>query len=104
VAIGGEDHIVIGNFHDDATTNTIPGPGQWPGGSYYYVDDALVEQVVPTEQACCTSDGLCTLQYPDECTLLGGLPLGAGVDCTPDPCGPVPARPSTWSEIKIRLR
>src|SRR5262245_10909901 len=27
VATGGEDHIVIGNFHDDASTASVPGPG-----------------------------------------------------------------------------
>ena len=37
VAAGGEDHIVIGSFHDDATTNASPGPSVWPGYTYYYV-------------------------------------------------------------------
>ena len=48
VASGGEDHIVIGNFHYDITTNSVPGPGAWTGGSYYYVDNVRVELVVPT--------------------------------------------------------
>ena len=30
VASGGEDHIVIGSFHDDASTTTVPDPGPWP--------------------------------------------------------------------------
>jgi hypothetical protein len=45
-AIGGEDHIVIGNFHDNSTTNSQPLTGWYPG-SYYYVDDVSVESVGP---------------------------------------------------------
>src|SRR5262249_57862200 len=47
VASGGEDHITIGSFHDDASTLTVPGPGTWPGGSYYYIDDVSVEVSLP---------------------------------------------------------
>lgn len=104
VASGGEDHIVIGNFHDDATTNSIPTGNAWPGRAYYLVDDVSVELALPTEQACCTPDGQCSMQFPGECTLLGGTPLGPGTNCASGPCGPTPARRSSWGEVKTRYR
>jgi len=104
VAAGGEDHIVIGNFHDDASTATSPGPGNWPGGSYYYVDDVSVEVNVPTIQACCMADGTCSMQFPGECTLAGGAPGGTGTSCSPSPCGATVARSRTWGAIKTIYR
>ena len=104
VAAGGENHITIGNFHSDATTNSTAGPGLWPGGSYYYIDDVSVQVVVPTLQACCLQDGSCSLQFPGECTLLKGTPAGPGTTCTPSPCGVTPVRPGTWGGLKIRYR
>lgn len=100
VAAGGEDHIVIGNFHDDASTATVAGPGLWPGGSYYYVDDVSVELQAPVDQACCTSDGLCTIALPGECVAMGGTPLGPGTNCDGPNCGAVRARPGTWGALK----
>jgi hypothetical protein len=104
VASGGEDHIVIGSFRDDASTSTVPGPGQWPGGTYYYIDDVSVELALPTEEACCTPDGQCSLQFPGECTLLGGTPAGPGTTCTTGPCAPTEARPRTWGAVKAIYR
>jgi hypothetical protein len=104
VAAGGEDHIVIGNFHDDASTATVPGPSTWPGGSYYFIDDVSVEVSLPTLQACCTPDGQCSMQYPGECLLLGGSPGGAGSTCDGSPCGSVPARTHTWGALKTLYR
>lgn len=43
VATGGEDHIVIGNFRDNETTNITTGLGGPYQGAYYYVDDVSVE-------------------------------------------------------------
>lgn len=104
VAAGGEDHITLGSFHDDASTSLVPGPGTWPGGAYYYLDDVSVEQVLPTLQACCLPGGTCSMQFPGECTLLGGTPAGPGTSCTPGPCGVTNARPSTWGALKSRYR
>lgn len=104
VAAGGEDHIVIGNFHDDASTATTPGPGTWPGGSYYYVDDVSVEVNTPTLQACCLADGTCSMQFPGECTLLGGSPGGDGTSCSPSPCGATLTRARTWGAVKTIYR
>jgi OOP family OmpA-OmpF porin len=104
VASGGEDHIVIGSFHDDASTSTVAGPGLWPGGAYYYIDDVRVELALPTEQACCMSDNSCSMQFPGECTLLGGTPMGAGTTCTADPCLPTQTQPKTWGAVKAIYR
>ncbi len=104
VAAGGEDHIVIGSFRDDASTSTVPGPGQWPGGAYYYIDDVSVELVQPTLQACCTADGQCSMQYPGECLYLGGSPGGAGTTCDGSPCGVVPTAQSSWGRVKTIYR
>lgn len=104
VAAGGENHIVIGSFRDDASTLTAPGPDTWPGGAYYFLDDVSVELVQPTDQACCTPDGQCSIQLPAECIALGGTPLGPGTSCTPDPCGPTPARGKSWGSLKTIYR
>ncbi len=104
VAAGGEDHIVIGSFHDDASTSTVPGPGTWPGGSYYYIDDVSVELVQPSEEACCMPDGTCSMLFPGECTLVGGTPAGPGTSCTPDPCQPTKAPLKSWGSLKTIYR
>lgn len=44
VAVGGEDHLTIGNFADDAATIPTPGLGGFYPGAYYYVDDFSVEE------------------------------------------------------------
>lgn len=100
IAAGGEDHLVIGSFRDDASTDTSPGPGDWPGGAYYFVDDVSVELNLPTEQACCLPDGSCSIQFPGECVLLGGTAAGAGTTCTPTPCLPTKSRNATWGAVK----
>lgn len=100
IAAGGEDHVVIGSFRDDASTNTSPGPGDWPGGAYYFIDDVSVELSVPTEQACCLPDGSCSIQFPGECQLLGGTAAGAGTTCFPNPCQPTKSRNATWGAVK----
>jgi hypothetical protein len=105
VAAGGEDHIVIGSFRDDANTNTQAEVGTWPGGTYYYVDDVTVE-IAPAEQdqACCLPDGSCTILTPGECQLAGGTPAGAGTTCTSDPCGPTPSKRRSWGAVKTIYR
>jgi hypothetical protein len=108
VAAGGESHIVIGSFRDDASTNTVPGPSNWPGGSYYYIDDVSVE-LVPNQvdQACCLPGGGCVLLTPNECAAQGGTSLGPGVACNPgpdDPCGPTPTLKRSWGSIKGTYR
>lgn len=104
VAAGGEDHITIGSFRDDASTPTVPGPGQWPGGTYYYIEDVSVELSTPSEQACCMSDNTCSMQFPSECTLLGGSPAGQGTTCLPNPCEPTRTQAKTWGALKTIYR
>ncbi len=42
-ATGGEDHIIIGNFKDDAQTDTSANYySSFSGGAYYYIDDVSV--------------------------------------------------------------
>lgn len=104
VASGGEDHIVIGNYHDDATVNIQPAPSAYPGINYY-IDDILVELVNPNaDQACCLPDGTCQTTTPGECQLLGGTPLGAGTSCSASPCGPTPAKKTSWGSVKGSYR
>lgn len=104
VAAGGETHITIGSFRDDASTNLYPGPGPWPGGSYYFVDAVSVEVSLPTEQACCLSDGSCSIQFPGECVFLGGTPAGPGTTCFPNPCEPTHTARKTWGAVKTIYR
>jgi OOP family OmpA-OmpF porin len=40
-ATGGENHITLGNFRDNASTNVQQNSGFYPG-SYYYIDDVSV--------------------------------------------------------------
>ena len=107
VAAGGETHVILGSFRDDASTNTSPGPSVWPGGAYYYIDDVSVELAnAQVDQACCLPNGQCVLLTPNECQAQGGTPLGAGVPCGggggtgDDPCGPTPAKKSSWGTLK----
>ncbi len=104
VAAGGEDHITIGSFHNDVSTALTPGPGTWPGGSYYYVDDVSVEQSLPTLQACCLPNGTCSMQFPGECALLGGTSAGPGTSCTPGTCKVTATHPRTWGALKSVYR
>jgi hypothetical protein len=104
VAAGGENHLVIGNFHDDAGTAAQPTGNAWPGGCNYMVDDVSVELQLPTVQACCTPDGQCSMQYPGECTLMGGVPGGAGSACNGGPCGATPVRKTSWGRLRTTYR
>jgi hypothetical protein len=50
-AVGGENHITIGNFKNDANTDTLNTNYGTLGVAYYYIDDVSVEQItVPTWQ------------------------------------------------------
>lgn len=102
VAAGGETHMVIGSFRDNATQNLMPMSGSWPGANYH-IDDVSVEaQPAAVDQACCLG-GSCTLLTPAECQTLGGTPYAA-TSCDPDPCSPVPARPASWGALKTIYR
>jgi len=50
VALGGETHLVIGNFADNISTTPITGLGGFYPGSYYYLDDVSVV-MTPTAAA-----------------------------------------------------
>ena len=42
VAVGGETHMIIGNFADNTSTTPLTGLGGFYPGSYYYIDDVSV--------------------------------------------------------------
>jgi hypothetical protein len=50
VALGGEDHLVIGNFSDNASTTAMTGLGGFYPGAYYYLDDVSVSEEVACSQ------------------------------------------------------
>jgi hypothetical protein len=41
---------------------------------------------MPPDEACCFEDGRCEMWLPNECVDLGGIPLGEGSECEPNPC------------------
>jgi hypothetical protein len=60
IANGGEEYITIGNFSDDANTDTLDtGNGTSSGGAYYFIDDV---SVIPID------------------SIIGGMPAYAGAD------------------------
>ena len=104
-AAGGENWITIGSFHDDANTNLTPVVGDWPGGTYYFIDDVAVEVAPPpTDQACCLPDGSCAIMLPGECQAANGTTVPNVTTCTPSPCNPTASRRRSWGEIKTIYR
>lgn len=57
----------------------------------------------PPVGACCTPDE-CYLLDAVECIDEGGVYLGDGRTCYPDPCGSTPARKTTWGRLKTIYR
>jgi len=65
IALGGEDHLTIGNFSDNISTTPTTGLGGFYPGSYYYIDDVSVEEAekqgecaqVQGREAVCKRDG-----------------------------------------------
>lgn len=59
----------------------------------------------PATGACCLDDqGRCEILTEAECIGQGGQYEGDGVGCDPNPCSIVPARPTTWGQIKANYR
>jgi hypothetical protein len=50
--------------------------------------------------ACCFPAGVCLQGTPLACQMAGGIYVGDGTSCEPDPCAPVPVEPSTWGRLK----
>lgn len=103
VAAGGENHLVIGNYHNDANTATQPTGFVWPV-SYYFVDDVSVESKEPALLACCTEDGFCQMLTEADCLAINGFPLAPGSNCSTDPCGATDAMRTTWGGLKTIYR
>jgi hypothetical protein len=72
----------------DATTAHIALTGSWndPGtGDVFYV--SALNPVLPQPRgACCPPGGSCQFVTEDECLAMGGVYLGEGISCEPDPC------------------
>lgn len=73
VAIGGEDHLVIGNFATDSAATPMTGLGGFYPGSYYYVDDVSVEKA--------KGAGKCDLVI-SKSPSKGSVPLVSGAQAT----------------------
>jgi hypothetical protein len=72
------------------------------GGAWF--PDMLCDAVnCSAPRACCVGE-TCYVLNPAECVALGGWPLPESVDCEPDPCGPVPAAPTTWGAVKAAYK
>ncbi len=64
---GLENYIIIGNFHDDTSTDTLSS-GMPPTDVYYYIDNVLVEEVLVGEENIFTpnNDGINDIAFKDE--------------------------------------
>jgi uncharacterized repeat protein (TIGR01451 family) len=72
-SLGGEDHLVIGNFATNSSSNPQTGLGGFYPGCYYYIDDVSVEKA--------TVAGTCNLvigKSPSK----GSIPLRSGAPVT----------------------
>ncbi len=81
-ASGGEDHILIGNFRDNASISLAATPGGNQPYSYYYVDDVAVEYSpdCPCETAFGQAIGMPGLSAPPSTLVVLDLDgLGAGL-------------------------
>lgn len=65
IGTGIENYIIIGNFHDDMSTDTLSS-GMPPTDVYYYIDNVSVEEVPVGEENIFTpnNDGLNETWYP----------------------------------------
>jgi len=81
---GGEPNLLDTELYaqmvTDGTWNNLPDEGHWWLGGEY----ALVE--IDAAGACCFTDETCAVLLPAQCAAQGGLFLGGGTDCTPNPC------------------
>lgn len=54
--------------------------------------------------ACCLPDGSCEVVDQILCAYHGGIWLGFGIPCEPDPCPPTRIESTSWGEVKHRYR
>ena len=54
--------------------------------------------------ACCFESAACVLLPQAACEQQGGVYIGDGTDCDPDPCQGVPAETTNWGRIKANYR
>jgi hypothetical protein len=93
-------------LYGGATSPGLPDAIRWfggggtPGNSTAW-DNALVQEQMIIEGACCLPDGTCIMTGPDDCP---GEYQGDFVECTPELCAPVPTEHETWGAIKNQFR
>lgn len=84
-------------------------------GTYYFILDtygtglggpwtADYTITCPVPEACCFTDGTCTMLLAGDCRAQGGTPQGVGTVCDPNPCHVVPTNNTTWGQIKSNYR
>jgi hypothetical protein len=76
-------------------------PTDW--GSFS-VDYIRVEGPGNEVGACCFPNGACLQGSQTDCQSLGGVYMGDGVSCDPDPCQATPVRTATWGMIRSAYR
>jgi hypothetical protein len=54
--------------------------------------------------ACCFPSGACHVGSPGNCEEWGGVFLGWGTHCEPNPCEATPVSPASWGRIKSAYR
>ena len=64
----------------------------------------VLTSVGPPTGACCFASGGCLVGTQADCKTAGGLYMGDGTSCDPNPCGAVPIKGTTWGQIKSAYR
>ncbi|HVN84461.1 MAG TPA: hypothetical protein VMW17_06400 [Candidatus Binatia bacterium] len=82
-AAGSEDHLVIGNFFDNPSTNPLMGQGGSYDFAYYYIDDVAVTLLTPS---CTPTPSASVTRTATVSPTLRPVPTcDAGIVCTPTP-------------------
>jgi hypothetical protein len=91
-----------GDFADDDTpSNVDPITGF---GSYgFFADGSAPCPVDEAPEACCFSDGSCSLEFAADCDAAGGTSQGPGSLCNPNPCPPPATGACCVSDVCVFL-
>ena len=63
-------------------------------------DDWTVGSIEQVLVGACCFDHECVLMTGEKCELAGGIYIGDGSPCDPNPCGPTATEPATWGSVK----
>jgi hypothetical protein len=82
----------------------IADAGDWVLDSNVMIScQSFVCEAPPVTGACCLGDD-CFLIGQEQCVTQGGVYLGDGVPCSPNPCEPTAGEPSSWGRVKGLFR